>query len=114
VGGLHVTPGQAVPPVRRQLPSVRGDLLVKRGRPDEAQVEFGRAAALTGTGASENSYSIEHGQRGNRPLAAQFTDIVSGLPGAVGVVAGDGVDFRREVSDAEPVGGGGESEPASS
>jgi RNA polymerase sigma-70 factor, ECF subfamily len=29
------------------LPSVRGDLLVKLGRPGEAQVEFERAAALT-------------------------------------------------------------------
>ena len=29
------------------LPSVRGDLLVKLGRPDEARVEFERAAALT-------------------------------------------------------------------
>jgi RNA polymerase sigma factor (sigma-70 family) len=30
------------------LPSVRGDLLVKLGRPDEARREFERAAALTG------------------------------------------------------------------
>jgi RNA polymerase sigma factor (sigma-70 family) len=30
------------------LPSVRGDLLVKLGRPDEARVEFEAAAALTG------------------------------------------------------------------
>jgi predicted RNA polymerase sigma factor len=29
------------------LPSVRGDLLVKLGRPAEARVEFERAAALT-------------------------------------------------------------------
>ena len=29
------------------LPSVRGDLLVKLGRVDEARVEFERAAALT-------------------------------------------------------------------
>ncbi len=29
------------------LPSVRGDLLAKRGRPDEASVEFERAATLT-------------------------------------------------------------------
>ena len=28
------------------LPSVRGDLLVKLGRPDEARAEFERAAAL--------------------------------------------------------------------
>jgi predicted RNA polymerase sigma factor len=28
------------------LPSVRGDLLMKLGRPGEAQVEFERAAAL--------------------------------------------------------------------
>jgi predicted RNA polymerase sigma factor len=30
------------------LPSVRGDLLVKLGRLDEARTEFERAAALTG------------------------------------------------------------------
>jgi predicted RNA polymerase sigma factor len=30
------------------LPSVRGDLLVKLGRPGEARREFERAAALTG------------------------------------------------------------------
>ena len=29
------------------LPSVRGDLLFKLGRPDEARAEFERAAALT-------------------------------------------------------------------
>jgi predicted RNA polymerase sigma factor len=29
------------------LPSVRGDLLVKLGRPAEAKIEFERAAALT-------------------------------------------------------------------
>jgi predicted RNA polymerase sigma factor len=29
------------------LPSVRGDLLAKRGRFDEARVEFERAASLT-------------------------------------------------------------------
>ena len=29
------------------LPSVRGDLLMKLGRPDEARAEFERAAALT-------------------------------------------------------------------
>jgi predicted RNA polymerase sigma factor len=29
------------------LPSVRGDLLVKLGRPDEARVAFERAATLT-------------------------------------------------------------------
>src|SRR5215469_6091734 len=30
-----------------QLPAVRGDLLAKLGRPDEARAEFSRAAALT-------------------------------------------------------------------
>ncbi len=29
------------------LPSVRGDLLLKLGRPEEARAEFERAAALT-------------------------------------------------------------------
>jgi len=30
------------------LPAVRGDLLAKLGRADEAREEFGRAAAMTG------------------------------------------------------------------
>jgi predicted RNA polymerase sigma factor len=40
------------------LPSVRGDLLVKLGRPAEAQVEFERAAALT-QNARERELSSE-------------------------------------------------------
>ena len=36
------------------LPSVRGDLLKKLGRLDEARAEFERAASLTGTRASES------------------------------------------------------------
>jgi len=40
------------------LPSVRGDLLVKLGRPAEAQAEFERAAALT-QNARERELSVE-------------------------------------------------------
>jgi RNA polymerase sigma factor (sigma-70 family) len=40
------------------LPSVRGDLLMKLGRPDEARAEFERAAALTGN-APERELSAE-------------------------------------------------------
>jgi RNA polymerase sigma-70 factor (ECF subfamily) len=40
------------------LPSVRGDLLVKVGRPDEARAEFERAASLTGN-ARERALLLE-------------------------------------------------------
>ena len=40
------------------LPSVRGDLLQKLGRLDEARAEFERAAALTQTNANANCCSI--------------------------------------------------------
>lgn len=36
------------------LPSVRGDLLMKLGRPDEARAEFERAAALTRNSRERN------------------------------------------------------------
>jgi predicted RNA polymerase sigma factor len=40
------------------LPSVRGDLLVKLGRPEEARVEFERAATLT-RNAQERQLSLQ-------------------------------------------------------
>jgi len=49
--GLELVDALADEPALRHyhlLPSVRGDLLVKLGRPAEAQIEFERAAALTG------------------------------------------------------------------
>jgi predicted RNA polymerase sigma factor len=49
--GLELVDAIAGEPTLRHyhlLPSVRGDLLVKLGRPAEAQLEFERAAALTG------------------------------------------------------------------
>jgi predicted RNA polymerase sigma factor len=47
---LAIVEGLAGEPTLRNyhlLPSVRGDLLAKLGRRDEARVEFERAAALT-------------------------------------------------------------------
>jgi RNA polymerase sigma factor (sigma-70 family) len=52
------------------LPSVRGDLLVKLGRPDEARPEFERAASLT-RNARERQLLIERARacaRGSTPL----------------------------------------------
>jgi predicted RNA polymerase sigma factor len=49
--GLELVDALADEPTLRHyhlLPSVRGDLLVKLGRPGEARIEFERAAALTG------------------------------------------------------------------
>lgn len=48
------------------LPSVRGDLLVKLGRPNEARVEFERAAALT-----RNGRELELSQRRARAAGEQ-------------------------------------------
>jgi predicted RNA polymerase sigma factor len=48
------------------LPSVRGDLLLKLGRPDEARLEFERAAALT-----RNSRELELSQQRAREAEAQ-------------------------------------------
>jgi RNA polymerase sigma factor (sigma-70 family) len=51
------------------LPSVRGDLLAKLGRHDEARLEFGRAAALAGN-ARERALLLERAAacgRGPRP-----------------------------------------------
>jgi RNA polymerase sigma factor (sigma-70 family) len=48
--GLDLVDALTVEPAMHRyhlLPSVRGDLLVKLGRPEEAQVEFERAATLT-------------------------------------------------------------------
>ncbi|MCC5581763.1 RNA polymerase sigma factor [Microtetraspora sp. AC03309] len=48
--GLEIVDGLAAEPALRdypQLPAVRGDLLARLGRPDEAREEFERAAALT-------------------------------------------------------------------
>ena len=48
--GLELVDARAAEPALRlypYLPSVRGDLLMKTGRYDEARVEFERAAELT-------------------------------------------------------------------
>ena len=54
------------------LPAVRGDLLTKLGRFDEARVEFGRAAALT-RNARERELLLDRAQaceRGSMPPKA--------------------------------------------
>ena len=58
------------------LPSVRGDLLVKLGRLDEARAEFERAAALTRTRASASCCSPARCLRGvvRRRLSQQRHD----------------------------------------
>jgi RNA polymerase sigma-70 factor (ECF subfamily) len=57
------------------LPSVRGDLLVKLGRPDEARVEFERAATLT-RNVRERRLSLERarGAAGRGAPAALRSD----------------------------------------
>lgn len=44
------------------LPSVRGDLLLKLGRPNEARAEFERAASLT-RNTRERELLLDHAQR---------------------------------------------------
>jgi RNA polymerase sigma-70 factor, ECF subfamily len=51
------------------LPSVRGDLLMKLGRPDEARAEFERAAALT-RNARERELSAERARAAQAKAAA--------------------------------------------
>jgi predicted RNA polymerase sigma factor len=48
------------------LPSVRGDLLAKLGRFDEARAEFERAASLT-RNARERALLLERAASGGRP-----------------------------------------------
>jgi RNA polymerase sigma-70 factor, ECF subfamily len=58
--GLDLVDALAAEPSLRGyhlLPSVRGDLLMKLGRPDEARAEFERAAALT-SNAQERDLSV--------------------------------------------------------
>ena len=46
----------------------------------------------------------------NELLAAEFTQVVSGLPGGVAVLAGDQPDACGVLSDGEPAGGRGQGE----
>jgi predicted RNA polymerase sigma factor len=65
--GLDLVDALAAEPTLRRyhlLPSVRGDLLIKLGRPGEARVEFERAAALT-----RNSRELELSQQRARAAA---------------------------------------------
>jgi predicted RNA polymerase sigma factor len=50
------------------LPSVRGDLLMKLNRPDEARAEFERAAAMT-SNAAERDLSAERARAAARAAA---------------------------------------------
>ncbi|HEX5294803.1 MAG TPA: RNA polymerase subunit sigma-24, partial [Streptosporangiaceae bacterium] len=54
------------------LPSVRGDLLLKLGRPDEARAEFERAAALT-QNAPERELSAERARAAADQAGRGFT-----------------------------------------
>jgi RNA polymerase sigma factor (sigma-70 family) len=54
------------------LPSVRGDLLLKLGRPDEARVEFERAAELT-SNTRERQLSMERARAARAQAAAGGT-----------------------------------------
>jgi RNA polymerase sigma factor (sigma-70 family) len=70
--GLDLVDALATEPALRGyhlLPSVRGDLLMKLGRPDEAQAEFERAAALTGN-AQERVLSAERARAAATEAAA--------------------------------------------
>src|SRR5579862_5673842 len=55
------------------LPSVRGDLLAKLGRGEEARVEFERAAALTGN-ARERRLLLDRAARLQNPAAANSAE----------------------------------------
>ena len=69
----------AVPSLRAYhlLPSVRGDLLMKLGRPAEAQAEFERAAELT-SNVPERELSAERARaaaaQANRPSQDPATE----------------------------------------
>jgi RNA polymerase sigma factor (sigma-70 family) len=70
--GLDLVDALAAEPVLRDyhlLPSVRGDLLMKLGRPDEARAEFERAAALT-RNAPERELSAERARAAAEQAAA--------------------------------------------
>ena len=59
------------------LPSVRGDLLVKLGRPQEASVEFERAAALT-RNAAEQQLSRDRAEAARAEAAQAEQDPAAG------------------------------------
>jgi RNA polymerase sigma-70 factor, ECF subfamily len=62
------------------LPSVRGDLLMKLGRPDEARAEFERAAAQT-RNATEQELSRQRAQAAAAQAAADHEEAVTGEAG---------------------------------
>jgi RNA polymerase sigma factor (sigma-70 family) len=66
------------------LPSVRGDLLMKLGRPDEAQAEFERAAALT-----RNHRERDLSQQRARIAAAAASNRVAAAAGESSAAAPD-------------------------
>ena len=74
--GLDLVDALADEPTLRSyylLPSVRGDLLVKLGRPEEARVEFERAAALT-RNERERELSLERARAAARAASDQSPD----------------------------------------
>jgi predicted RNA polymerase sigma factor len=58
------------------LPSVRGDLLVKLGRAEEARVEFERAATLSGNVRDAGCRWNAHAQLPSRPQVGLRSDHV--------------------------------------
>jgi predicted RNA polymerase sigma factor len=69
VAGLHLVDSLAQDPGLADyhlLPSVRGELLARLGRPDEARAEFERAAALT-RNASERALLAQRAAACTRP-----------------------------------------------
>jgi RNA polymerase sigma factor (sigma-70 family) len=70
--GLEIADGLVTEPSLKSyhlLPSVRGDLLAKLGRTDEARAEFERAAALTQNGR-ERALLLDRAAEQGRPVAA--------------------------------------------
>jgi predicted RNA polymerase sigma factor len=58
------------------LPSVRGDLLAKLGRLDEARAEFERAASLT-RNARERELLLERARAAGQPSPSPFKTLRS-------------------------------------
>ena len=82
------------------LPSVRADLLVKLGRPEEARIEFERAAALT-SNDRERELSMERARAGGALREADRQRLEAAQDDRVAVarslVAPGGLDHREPV-----------------
>jgi predicted RNA polymerase sigma factor len=84
--GLEIVDGlMAVPSFQKYhlLPSVRGDLLLKLGRFDEARAELERAASLT-RNQRERELLLERAGSATRPGAPRAAPPAPGRTGAAG------------------------------